>query len=122
MAPSAQVSVVPAHQTTVDSVARGIALAMASSDVRTRLLDDFRDSPFPAHALELRSYLSGTQGSVIARDAARALNMSEPAFLKLVAALPSMEFKMERALDRVQWTGTANVVVYGSAVNGVARI
>jgi hypothetical protein len=70
----------------------------------------------------LRSYLSGTQGSVIARDAARALNMSEPAFLELVAALPSMEFKMERALDRVQWTGTANVVVYGSAVNGVARI
>ncbi len=122
MAPSAQVSMVPAHQTTVDSVARGIALAMASSDVRTRLLDDFRDSPFPAHALELSSYLNGTQGSVIARDAARALSMSQPAFLKLVAALPSMLVKMERPIDRVKWTATANVVVYGSAVNGLARV
>lgn len=123
-APSAQVSVTsaPAHQATVDSVARGIALAMASSEVRTRVLEDFRDSPFPKHALELRSYLNGAQGGVVAREAARGLGISQPAFLKMVGALPSMVFKMERALDRARWTGTANVVVYGSAVNGAARV
>jgi len=122
-APSAQVSTAaPARQTAVDSVARGIALAMASAEVRMRLLDDFRDSPFPAHALELGSYLNGAEGSVIAREAARALHMSQPAFLKLVAALPSMTFKMDRALGRVQWTGTADVVGYGSAMNGAARV
>jgi|GEM_PF-3483085 hypothetical protein len=97
---------------------RGIALAMASSEVRARVLEDFRDSPFPKHALELGSYLNGAKGGIVARDAARALGTSQPAFLKLVGALPSMGFKMERALDRVQWAGTANVVVYGAIKGG----
>lgn len=98
----------------VDALARGIAVALAEPAVRRQLLEDLRDSPFRRHSLHLRSYLRGRRGIAIATAAARASGMQVEQLLALEAALPELEISMPRSLDRIKWTGTSDIVVFGT--------
>jgi hypothetical protein len=95
----------------VSAVARGIAAALAGDDLRTRLLEDLRDSPFPRHSLHLASYLAGERGLPLARAAAAATGLTPGEFLRRVSDLPEMQVWMMRPIDRTRWTATADVVV-----------
>lgn len=98
----------------VDAIARGIAVALADPTIRRQLLEDLRDSPFRKHGLHLRSYLRGNRGMVIGAAAAQATGMRTEQWLALEASLPALELSMPRSLDRVQWRGTENIVVFGT--------
>src|SRR3977135_2542773 len=56
-------------------LARGVALALRSPDVRQQVLADLRDSPFNNHAVEIGSYLRGTRGRRVLTAAAAALGV-----------------------------------------------
>lgn len=105
-----------------DSLARGISLALADAALRRQLRDDMRDSPYRRHALPLWAHLRGSRGEALSAKAAEALGLSVPDLLAFEQSLPAMTLVMERAVDRMQWTGTADVVVYGTAVRGRARV
>jgi hypothetical protein len=98
----------------VDAIARAVAVALADPTIRRQLLEDLRDSPFRKHGLHLRSYLRGNRGMVIAAAAAQATGMRTGQWLALEASLPELELSMPRSLDRVQWRGTENIVVFGT--------
>jgi hypothetical protein len=94
-----------------DSLAHGLALALGDADVRKRLRDDLRDSPYRLHALHLSSYLDGVAGRIIAAKAAAALGISTGAFLRIAQSTPDLELVMPRTLDRVSWEGDAELDV-----------
>lgn len=106
----------------VNVIARGITLAMADVELRHRLRDDLRDSPYRMHALPLQSYLAGRNGGLLTLAAAEALNLSTIDFVALVSQLPNLAIVMERPLDRVQWTGQHDIIVYGAPIAGRGRI
>lgn len=114
-APDQTVQVSEESDPRADRVARGIALALAEPDIRERLPEDLRDSPFPAHRLHLRSYLHRPRGRPLLEEAARALNLSVATLAGELAGLPDMQMYLPRSLDRVRWTGTGDLVVVGSA-------
>jgi len=97
-----------------DTVARGLALSLGDASLRQQLLEDLRDSPFPHHALHLRSYLRGSRGRMLATAAANALHISDEAFGALEAALPELQIVVDRPIDRVRWTGGNDIAVYGT--------
>lgn len=101
----------------LDLVARGLALALNSPDIRQRVLMDLRDSPFPKHRLHLFSYLNGQHGRAVAVGAAAALQMDVRAFLHRIAELPELEFWMPVHIDRITWTGTDDIVVVGTMLD-----
>jgi hypothetical protein len=103
-----------ADTTPQDSLAHAFALALADSALRTRLLDDLRDSPFHQHAVYLSTYLSGQSGQTIAKAAANAIGVV-PQRLVAIAEQLHLQVSMPRMLDRMSWKGSGSVVVYASA-------
>lgn len=97
-------------------IARALALALANDDVRARLLEDLRDSPFPKHRLHLQSYLRGASGRALLLRAAAARGATPDEFLAALRTLPTLELWMPRSMDRTQWRGDANVAVFGTAL------
>lgn len=106
----------PDSEARADSVAHALALALADTAVRQQLLEDLRDSPFPQHALHLRSYLRGGRGRVVVEAAARATQMTPEAFAAMEERLPELQLLVERPVDRVRWTGGSDIAVYGTTV------
>ncbi|HEX2090912.1 MAG TPA: hypothetical protein VHG28_00865 [Longimicrobiaceae bacterium] len=92
-------------------MAKGIALALADSTLRQQVLEDMRDSPFPRHSLHLQSYLHGERGQTITTVAAKSVGLSIEEFLSLTRYLPDAEFSVSSPLDRIEWTGSSNLVV-----------
>ncbi len=105
-----------------DSLALGVALALSSQTLRTRLLEDLRDSPFPDHSIHLRSYLTGARGHDLMALVARNLGRSPEDFQKFEASLPELTLQLDRPLDRVTWNGTPDLVVYASTILGEKRL
>lgn len=101
----------------VQLLVRGIALALARAELRQRVLEDLRDSPFENHTIELSGYLRGARGHVLTEAMASALNVSVGRVLS--AAGPAngagLTFGMPRYGDRRNWNGTENVAVAGTA-------
>lgn len=96
---------------TVDSVAKGLALALQDENLRTQLRDDLRDSPFRNHALHLPSYLRGARGRELAKRAAATLGITLGDFHRISSADENLELVLPRLLDRVYWDGSANIDV-----------
>src|SRR5438552_1556100 len=65
-------SAAEADSSAVHLLARALALSMRDSKVRRQVLEDLRDSPFPRHKLDLKSYLRGARGRSLADAGARA--------------------------------------------------
>lgn len=100
-----------ASQSTITRLARGIALALSDSDLRLKLLEDMRDSPFPGHSLHLNSYLLGDSGTPLANAVREALGMDSRE--KLFDGLPALELFMPIPYQRTWWTGNEAPVVVG---------
>jgi hypothetical protein len=107
---------------TADSLALAVALALRAETLRNQLLQDFRDSPFQNHAIDLRSYLNGKAGQPLAASVAEKLGKSAVDFRAFLAALPHLTIQFDRTFDRVKWKGTADVIVYASGDSGMKRL
>jgi hypothetical protein len=106
----------------VDSLAKGLALALGNQTVRLSLRDALRDSPFHLHAVELGSYLRGSEGSRIAAKAAAAIGVPAEAFLNMADSNGTLELVMPRALDRISWDGNAEIDVTATVATLGERI
>jgi hypothetical protein len=105
-----------ASQADMEALARGIAAAMGSPEIRRLVLEDLRDSPFRQHRLHLASYLRGARGAAVAAAAAERTGMSPGRFAALLNGAGGVQLSLPLGLDRVRWAGTPDVVVTGHAV------
>lgn len=71
----------------IETVASGIAQALAEPELRAQVLEDMRDSPLARHKLHLPSYLAGDRGWRLASGAAAALKVPVTDFTRTVAQL-----------------------------------
>lgn len=106
-----------AGEGTTDSLAMGLALALSDGVIRGQLRDALRDSPFRAHAIDLVSFLRGSNGLVIAGKAATALGIERAALIRLAESAGNLELVMPRPLDRVSWDGSADIEVTATPVS-----
>jgi hypothetical protein len=102
----------------VQAVARSIARALAEPPLRRQVLEELRDSPAPQHRISLQGYLLGTRGSAVASRAAQAADLDAREFAALLRSLPSLELIVPRPTDRVNWTGSGDVAVFGTVGDG----
>lgn len=75
---------------TVAAIAEGVALALTQPAIRSELLADLRDSPFPKHKIHLQSYLRGERGRCLAAAAARVRGWPIERFNASLASLPAV--------------------------------
>lgn len=106
-----------ANDTLIQTVAHGIARAMADSVLRMQLFEDMRDSPFPYHTLHLTSYLSAPRGTHLAQVVASHSGITKEDLLRQLHGLPPLAFGVGSVLDRLSWTGSGEIVVAGTAVD-----
>jgi hypothetical protein len=95
---------------------RAFAAALEDPAMRRLILEDLRDSPFRGNRLHLQSYLRGPRGASILARGARRVGSSQAELIALSAALPNMEIVVPVELHRIQWTGTDDIVVAGTAL------
>lgn len=117
--PGAAVSMVSydvRNQSAIDTLAKGIALALRDSTLRVRIIEDMRDSPFPQHSLPLRAYLQGPRGASMAAAVRDALKVGSDDLSALLASVPEVAFQAATREDRATWTGSGAFSVAGSMV------
>ncbi|HEY0969379.1 MAG TPA: hypothetical protein VGE02_00210 [Gemmatimonadales bacterium] len=78
------------------------------------MLADFRDSPFPQHALHLSSYLRTPRQRALVAAAADQVGMPFDEFLSLVVGGPALEMLVPSPVHRVSWAGGLPVRVYAT--------
>lgn len=105
-----------------DTLARAVAIALASPGARQLLHAALRDSPFAHHALHLRSFLAGSDGLALRDAAAAALRTDGAGLERMLAALPDLELRLERPYDRATWAGNDSVAVYGTTLATEPRV
>jgi len=108
--PSAESGAGP-NEAMMQRISYGFALALADQSLRVQLLEDFRDSPFPQHSLQLSAYSSGGRGHALAVAVARGLEMEVGEYLALLRKLPEFEIAVSSSVDRALWQGSDDVVV-----------
>ena len=96
----------------MQTVARAVALSLGDPELRQTLLEDLRDSPFPQHRIHLRGYLVG---GPVGQRVGEILGLESGGIASLLAGLPDLEISMPIPLDRARWTGSADIVVVGTA-------
>ena len=107
-----------AREASVQALSGALARALASSSLRRQILEDLRDSPFPQHRIHLRSYLQGARGGGLAAAAAASMGMEAPQFATLLGSLPDLELVVPRPSDRMHWTGSDSLAVFGTTLSG----
>jgi hypothetical protein len=95
----------------LSEVARGVASAMESAEIRSRVLEAMRASPRVDHSLILGEHLGEARARGLLNASARALNLSVAEFLSLVRELPELEFVVPSTEHRLTWTGTPGIAL-----------
>lgn len=93
----------------IDLLAKGLAIALADADFRQRTLEDLRDSPFPYHSLQFRSYLSGDRGRSIMAVLAAARWDHAGAFANALPTAGNVALRLNPSEARTTWTGSADL-------------
>jgi hypothetical protein len=105
----------PGDSAAADSLAYGIALAIARPDLRRMMFADLRDSPFPNHSLDLISYLQGDHAHALTATIGQALRITPQRVIDMATVRGGLELKMPIDVDRATWTGNDSIVVWGTA-------
>lgn len=103
-------------------LARGIAMAMDSRDLRMGILEDMRDSEWTQHKLVLQDYLSTERGEELIRSAAAGLKMKPIDLLDLVEGLPDLDFYVPSRQQRLIWEGTSDFAVGATLVTDIPQV
>ena len=102
----------PSEGLSIDALAQTFAVAVADHELRLRLLEDLRDSPFPNHAIHLASYLAGDRGRPIMQAMAAGSGMQPTAFLSGLSASGNIGLFVNPLESRETWRGDGNLVVW----------
>ena len=102
-----------------DRLARGFAVALRDSLVRSRLHDALRNSPFPYQAIAFQPYLAGRSGSSLLREIALGMEMSTSQLSDSLSTRPLLTLAMTALTDRIRWSGDLDVAIAVSAEQGL---
>jgi Big-like domain-containing protein len=97
--------------TDATEVARGIALALASPELRAIVRDAMRESDVNEHKLVLQEFADTPEGRRLFAAAASALDVSERRLVEIVKGLPEFDFYAPFARHRREWRATDDVLV-----------
>lgn len=111
----------PGDSAAVDSLARGMAIALADPALRQQIHADLRDSPFSRHRLHLPSYLGGSRGGVILVAIAQKSGLSSARIASIAAIRGGLQLSVPRAVDRMWWQAAEEVLVEGTALTVAER-
>lgn len=114
-------STVQRDSSLADVIGRALAITLSDPEMRARLRDDLRDSPFRERRLHLQSYLAGARGRELVRRAISAMSSSNESLIDLAAKLPPLELVMPRAIDRMRWSGTSDLLVISTSATIAER-
>ncbi|HEX5724519.1 MAG TPA: hypothetical protein VFX98_03585 [Longimicrobiaceae bacterium] len=95
----------------VQVVARSFALALASPETRGDVRDAMRASPFTEHKLELHAFIATPRGERLLAAAASASGLTRAELEGMIRTLPEMDFYAPFRTHRLNWEGTADVLV-----------
>jgi hypothetical protein len=90
--------------------ARGIALAMADTQMRMQILTDLRNSPFSEHKVILQDYLRTGGGRHVLAAIERA-GMNSADLDRLLRDAPPIQFYVPISEQRWSWRGTPDIIV-----------
>lgn len=90
-------------QSTANTIAQSIAVAMQSPSVATGVRDAMRDAPFHDHKLHFDRWLTSRHGQELLRSASAFLGITEGAYLQLLRDLPDFEFYVPIKQHRLSW-------------------
>ncbi len=100
-----------ADATILRTVTRAVALALQDQGLRSRLLNDMRDSRVREHKLEFRRYLHGASGGILLAKMAARSGVSRGELLSDLDALRPLEFYFPVREQRQSWHGGADLLV-----------
>jgi len=92
-------------------MAKAIASAMNSADIRLGVLKAMRASPRVDHNLILGEYLAEPRAEGLLGSSAAALDLTAQEMLAMVRGLPELEFVVPFEEHRRSWTGTSRIAV-----------
>lgn len=92
-------------------VAKALASALAEPSVRVRIRNAMRHSPHFEHKLLLQEFIDSNDGRFVLAAAARASGTTVETLRAQISRLPLMDFYVPMREHRLNWRGTANVVL-----------
>lgn len=95
------------QQDALEDLGRAVALALDDRGLRQRIVADMQASPIREGKLELRSYLSGSNGGILKAKMRQALDVDGGEVDVLTGAAPRLEFYLPLKRDRLNWDGEA---------------
>ncbi|MBW3655642.1 MAG: hypothetical protein KY444_06020 [Gemmatimonadetes bacterium] len=93
------------------TVAKALASALAEPSVRVRIRNAMRHSPHFEHKLLLQEFIDTNDGRFVLAAAARASGTTVESLRAQISGLPLMDFYVPVKEHRLNWRGSANVVV-----------
>lgn len=94
------------------SVARGLAVALADTDIRAGLHAAFLRSTVRERKLHLQRFLKA-RGEELGRAVGRKSSFGELGWIRAVSQLPELEIYMPIPAQRAAWRGTSDILVAG---------
>lgn len=98
-------------ETPQETVAEGIALALADDQLRDGVLKALQESPLNEHKLVLQDFVETRLGRRLLTEAAERLERRPGQLRQLVGTLPEMDFYVPYREQRLTWTGSPLVAV-----------
>lgn len=99
------------------ALTRAIALALADSALRARVLEDMRESPFLEHKIDLAKYLREPKGGLLRSRMRDRAGVSEANIDLMLRTSRSLEFYVPVAAHRRTWTGGADLIVASASTD-----
>jgi hypothetical protein len=94
-----------------DEVVRAIASALTQPELRLRVLQAFRSSPWVEHKLVLQEFVRTPLGRDLVRVGARATRSTEQELVETIFKLPELDFYVASRRDRLTWRGDNDFMV-----------
>jgi hypothetical protein len=95
----------------VESLARGMALALGASEVRNAVRQAMRQSLMTEHKLVLQDFGATEAGTKLLSGIAEAAGTNEEALREYLRSLPRLDFYMSSREHRLTWRGDEAVLV-----------
>lgn len=99
----------------IDSLAFALSVGLSNREIRQRVREDLRDSPFEHHRIHFRSYFNSSRGELLRTKLKTSSESSSRNVALLLERLPELELVIPKSLDRVEWQGGEDLRVWGIA-------
>lgn len=107
----ASASGIDPRETSLQIIARGVALALQESATRASVFNAWRASEYTDHKLGLQTFCQTPDGNRLLLSLSAQLNVSEAAGLAMIQGLPPLDFYVPFRDHRKSWRGGNEVIV-----------